>query len=60
VEEQRIRTAFGNTLPRVAFNITVFRQILIRWIIICNIPFRGVENDSFRLLLGYLAACVRS
>jgi len=59
-EEERIRQAFGKAVPRVSFNRTVFRQMLIRWVTACNIPFRAVESDTFRLLLGYLAACVSS
>ena len=60
IRQQSLREAFGNTTPRVAFNPEVFKAILLRWMTICNIPFNAVENTSFRLLTGYLAACVRS
>jgi hypothetical protein len=54
-----IRAAFGRTLPKVFFNVVFFKVVLVRWVISCNIPFRGVEHPAFRLLVGYLAACVR-
>jgi hypothetical protein len=59
LQQQTLQASFGNTLPRVNFNSDVFKNILIRWMIICNIPFIAVENPTFRLLLAYLAACVR-
>jgi hypothetical protein len=55
---QRIRLAFGNTLPRVSFNVDVFKDILTRWMAMCDVPFVAVEHECFRLLLSYLAACV--
>lgn len=51
-----IPQAFGNSSPRIQFNITVFRQLLLQWILLCNISFRQVEHPTFRVLLGYLAA----
>jgi hypothetical protein len=57
LQQQTLQASFGNTLPRVNFNSDVFENILIRWMIICNIPFIAVENPTFRLLLAYLAAC---
>jgi len=60
IRQQSLREAFGNTTPRIAFNPEMFKAILLRWMTICNNPFNAVENNSFRLLAGYLAACVRS
>jgi len=60
IRQQSLREAFGNTTPRVAFNLEVFKAILLRWMTICNIPFNVVENTRFRLLAGYLAAYVHS
>jgi hypothetical protein len=57
-QEQKLRIAFGNSLPRITFNINYFRIILIHWMVVCNIPFKGIEHQGFRLLLSYLAACV--
>jgi hypothetical protein len=57
-EAQRIRLAFGNALPHVAFNVDIFQDILIRWMALCDIPFVAIEHDYFRVLLGYLAPCV--
>jgi hypothetical protein len=59
-QEKRIRLAFGNTLPRVSFNVDIFEDILTRWMALCDIPFLAVEHDCFRLLLSYLASCVRT
>jgi hypothetical protein len=58
--QQSLREAFGNTTPRISFNPEVSKAILLRWMAICNIPFKAAENTSFRLLAGYLPACVRS
>ena len=54
----QIEAAFGNTRPQIIFNQEVFRNMLLHWIIQNNISFRAVELASFRVLLGYLAACV--
>ena len=54
----QIEAAFGNTRPQIIFNQEVFRNMLLHWIIQNNISFRAVEQTSFRVLLGYLAACV--
>jgi hypothetical protein len=56
--ENRIKTVFGNGLPRIAFNQDLFKQLLIQWIVTNHISFSQVENKSFRLLLMYLSACV--
>ena len=56
----RIEEAFGRAAqPRsIQFNKKIFKQLLIRWIIISNISFRQVEIAAFRVLLAYLCACV--
>lgn len=56
----RIDEAFGRiSQPRtIQFNKKMFKQLLIRWIIISNISFRQVEIGAFRVLLAYLCACV--
>lgn len=54
----RIEEAFGNTPIRVIFNKDIFRLLLLRWIIMNNISFRQVEDESFCTLLVYLCACV--
>jgi len=54
----QIETAFGNTRPQIIFNLGVFRNMLLHWIIQNNISFRAVEQPNFRVLLGYLAACM--
>ena len=54
----QLEKAFGNTRPQIIFNQEVFRNMLLHWIIQNNISFCAVEQTSFRVLLGYLAACV--
>ena len=51
-----LRQAFGNSTPKIQFNIDVFKQLLIQWIISSHISFRQVEEPDFRLLLSYLAS----
>jgi hypothetical protein len=55
---QRIDKAFGQAQQRIVFNLDMFKQLLLRWIIVNNIPFSQVENSVFRTLLFYLLACV--
>jgi len=57
---QRIDHAFGKTQQRIDFNIDMFKQLLLRWIILNHITFRQVEDNAFRYLLFYLLACVSS
>ena len=54
----QIEKASGNTRPQIIFNQDIFRNMLLHWMILNNISFRAVEQASFRVLLGYLAACV--
>jgi len=48
--------AFENTSPKIQFNLDVFKQLLVQWMVECHISSRQVEESSFRLLLSYLAA----
>lgn len=50
--------AFGNTMPMLYFNNTVFQQLLLRWIIVYNIPYWRVIAPEFRAILMYLCAAV--
>jgi hypothetical protein len=56
----RIDKVFGKTQHRIVFNLDLFKQLLLRWIIVNHIPFRQVECHGFRMLLFYLLACVCS
>lgn len=53
-----IETSFGKTRPQIIFNADMFRDLLIRWMILNHISFSQVEQSSFRVLLRYLVACV--
>lgn len=60
VEEGQVllESAFGKTRPQIIFNADLFRDLLLRWMILNHISFSQVEQSSFRVLLRYLAACV--
>ena len=45
-----IRQAFGSTVPKIQFNLDIFKQLLIQWIVKCNISFRQVEDPEFFIL----------
>ena len=51
-----IRQAFGNSSLKIHFNVDVFKQLLVQWMVECHVSFRQVEEPSFRLLLSYLSA----
>ena len=55
-----LQQAFANTLPKIPFKFPLFQELLLRWMILCNISFRQVEDNSFRMLLSYLTAVVSS
>lgn len=59
-QEQKIRVAFGNTMPKLSFNHDLFKQLLVNWIVTTNVSFHQVEDPAFRLLLSYLCAVVCS
>jgi hypothetical protein len=52
--------AFARGLQRIEFNKDIFKPVLIQWIHVNNISFRGFKQRSFRLLLMYLLPCVSS
>jgi hypothetical protein len=37
--------------------VDVFKDILTRWMALCDVSSVAVEHDCFLLLLSYLAAC---
>lgn len=53
-----IESAFGKTRPQIIFNTDLFRDLLLRWMILNHISCSQVEQGSFRVLLRYLVACV--
>jgi len=55
-----IESVFGKTRPQIVFNADLFRDLLLRWMILNHISFTQVEQSSFRVLLRYLVACVSS
>lgn len=55
-----LQQAFANTLPKIPFKFTLFQELLLRWMVSCNISFRHVEDNSFRMLLSYLTVVVSS
>jgi hypothetical protein len=55
--QQTIEKAFGQTRPRIIFNIDVFKDLLLQWIVQMNVSFRVCEDTTFRSLCFYLAAC---
>jgi len=57
---QRIDRVFRKAQQRVAFDVDLFKQLLLRWIIVNDIAFRQVECNAFHHLLYYLLACVCS
>jgi hypothetical protein len=56
---QRIVKVFGKATKRIEFNLDIFKQLLLRWIIVNHIAIRQVEDAAFRTLLCYLLASVR-
>jgi hypothetical protein len=55
---QRIDHAFGKAKQKIQINRDMFKQVLLRWIIVNHIAFCHVEDDAFCTLLFYLLACV--
>jgi hypothetical protein len=53
-----LRLAFARGAQQLHFNLDLFNAILIQWVYINNISFRVVQQPTFRLILGYLMACV--
>lgn len=50
--------ALANSLPTYVFNGDIFKQLLLRWIIVHNIAFHRITAPEFRALLMYLCAVV--
>jgi len=50
--------ALANSLPTYIFNSDIFKQLLLRWIIVHNIAFHRITAPEFRALLMYLCAVV--
>ena len=57
VHQRTIEKAFGQTRPRITFNIDVFKDLLLQWVVQMNVSFRVCEDTTFRSLCSYLAAC---
>jgi len=55
--QQMIEKGFGQTGPRIVFNIDVFKDLLLQWIVQMNVSFHVCEDTTFRSLCSYLAAC---
>ena len=55
-----IESAFGKTRLQIVFKADLFRNLLLRSMILNPISFSQVEQSSFRVLLRYLVACVSS
>lgn len=53
-----LESVFGKTHSQIVFNADLFKDLLLRWMILNHISFSQVEQSSFRVLLWYLAACV--
>jgi hypothetical protein len=56
---QRIDKVFGKATKRIEFNLNMFKQLLMRWIIVNHIAFCQVQDSAFRTLLCYFLACAR-
>jgi hypothetical protein len=57
-QQQTIEAAFGKLVPSITFNDDIFRHLLLRYIYSTSESFRVCEEETFRSLLSYLAACV--
>lgn len=58
VEQSPLTIAFARGIHNLQFNSDLFKALLVQWIYANNISFRVVEQPTFRLILGYLMACV--
>jgi len=56
--EVLLETAVGKTRPDILFNRAIFRNLLLRWLIVNNLSFLNIEQDSFRVLVNYLLVSV--
>jgi hypothetical protein len=55
---QCINKIFGKAHKRIEYNLNIFKQLLLQWIIVNYIAIRQVECNAFHSLLFYLLACV--
>ena len=55
--QQTIEKAFGQTRPQITFNIDVFKDLSLQWIMQTNVSFLVREDTTIRSLCSYLAAC---
>ena len=39
--------AFGSSLPKIQFNLDVFKQLLTQWMVESNVSFHQVQDPSF-------------
>lgn len=56
--QEEIRQNLANSIPTLMFNSSVFKHLLLRWIITNNIPFQQAVSPVLRLLFMYLCAVV--
>ena len=52
-----IKKAFAAAQGNITFNLDMFNEILLRWMIQANISFVKIQHPYFRLLCRYLVAC---
>jgi hypothetical protein len=57
--QETIQAAFGRAgIPKIEFNADVFKHLMVRWVFKMSITFRVCDDDTFRAIPSYLAACV--
>jgi hypothetical protein len=56
--QQTLEEAFEHQAPRLEFDAGMFQQLFTNWVITEGIDPRVCEDESFRNILRYLAACV--
>jgi hypothetical protein len=58
VRQQTSEEAFKPETPQLEFDPAMFQQLFTNWVITEGIDPRVCEDQSFRNILRYLAACV--
>jgi len=53
-----IESTFGKMRLKMVFNSDLFRDLLLRWMVLNHISFSQAEQSSFQVLLLNLVACV--
>ena len=56
IVQSTIPITLANSLPSYVFNSNIFKQLLLRWIIVHNIAFHCITAPEFSALLMYLCA----